>query len=109
MLELPEFVGHRHDIDALAAIIEFAQAAEDATMLLDREVVRVERAGDLGKRPVVHHDDPEHELLGFDVGGHALLQGESLHGLFRESALFRHTRWLFRDRWHARLADRDYR
>ena len=57
----------------LAALVELAHALEDAAVLLQAEVVGLERAGGLDVEAVVEQDGAEHEALGVDIGGQSFL------------------------------------
>ena len=64
----------------LAALLQFAHAAEDAAVLLQAEVVGFQRAGGLDVEAVVEQDGAEHEALGIDIGGKTLFHGVSVSG-----------------------------
>ena len=68
LVELHQLVGDGDAVDALAAILEFAHAAEDEAMLLQAEIVGFERARDLDVEGVVEQDGAEHEAFGVYVG-----------------------------------------
>jgi hypothetical protein len=49
--------------------------AEDAAVFLEAEVVGFQFAGGLYVKAIVEHDRAEHESLGIDVAGKALIEG----------------------------------
>ena len=75
LVELHELVGHGDAVDVLAALLQLAHAAEDAAMLLQAEVVGLQRAGGLDVQSVVEQDGAEHEPLGVYISGKALVGG----------------------------------
>ena len=66
LVEAHQLVGHRDAVDALAALVQFADAGEDAAVLFQAEIVGLQLAGGLYIKAVVEQDGPEHEALGVD-------------------------------------------
>ena len=69
LAELHQLVGDGDAVDLLAALVQFAHALEDAAVLLQAEVVGLERAGGLDVEAVVQQNGAEHEALGVHIGG----------------------------------------
>ena len=75
LVEAHQLVGHRDPVDALAALVQLAHAGEDAAVFFEAEIVGLEFTGGLYIKAIVEQDGAEHETLGIDVAGQALIEG----------------------------------
>ncbi len=73
LAELHQFIGDGDAVDLLAAFIDVAHALEDAAVLLQAEIVDLERAGRLYVEAVLQQNGAEHEALGVYIRGQAFL------------------------------------
>ena len=75
LVELHQLIGDGDAVDLLAALVEVAHALEDAAVLLQAEIVGLERAGGLDVEAVVQQNGAEHEALGVDIRGQTFFGG----------------------------------
>ena len=73
---LHQLVGDGDAVDPLPAFGQIVHAQEDAPVLLEREVVGVQKPGDLDEVAVVEQDRAEHEFLGVNVCGEPSFEGD---------------------------------
>ncbi len=64
---LEQLIEDGDPVDSLAAVLERRHAEEDAAVLLEREVLRLESAGHLDEERIVKQDRAEDEPLGIEV------------------------------------------
>ena len=79
LVVLHQLIGHRHAIDAFAAIIQLRHPREDAAMFFEAEIVGLKGAGDGDERYVVHQNGAEHKTFGIQVRGKSSLERNVLH------------------------------
>ena len=70
-----QLIGQRDAVDLLGALAQAAHALENAAVLLQAEVVGFQHARGREVVRLVHQDRPQHETLGVQICGKALLEG----------------------------------
>ena len=73
---LQQFVSDADAVHPLPALVQVHHADEDAFVLLEREVVGLQRARHLHEQAVIEHDRAEDEALGIQIDGKPFIQCE---------------------------------